>query len=130
MYLAGQKGKTMTAIAAKTLGALLCVLFLLTLKPLLRRAAAFVPPPMREAFLKEVHDLGEASHVPKSVTWALIAGAAACFAVGAALTPLAGEASILIGAAVGFLILYPYFFLILYHRARQAVSQPLLERRN
>jgi hypothetical protein len=121
--------RAMTAVAAKVLGALLCVLFLLTLKPLLQLAASLIAPSIRPAFLQEVENLGEASHVPTSVAWALMAGTVVCLTVAAALTSIAGEASIVIGAACGFLILYPYFFLVLYERARHAAPQLTNERR-
>jgi hypothetical protein len=120
----------MSASAAKILGGLLCVIFLATLKPLLCRAAAFVQPSMRQQFLQEIRELGAASPVPKSAIWALIAGTAVCLAVGAALTPDLGEASIVIGGACGASVLYPYFFCVLYQRARRAVPNLPNERRS
>jgi hypothetical protein len=120
----------MSYVWAKTLGAFLCVLFLVTLRPLLRRAAAFVPPALQPAFLQEIKDLSDTTHVPKTVLWALLAGIAVWIGSGVMLSDLIGDASVWVGGAAGLLILYPYFFLIIYQRARSAAAQPLPGRRH
>lgn len=94
---------------------------MLTLKSLLRCAAPYVPPRMRHPFVYEVEALGHKSPVPKSVILALIAGIALWFAVGSALSPVLGDGAVFVGAAAGFMVLYPYFFVV-FQRARRTAG--------
>lgn len=113
-----------SGIAAKILGGILCLAFLFTLKPLLRRAAGRVPAAIRGDFIFEVEALGHASSVPGSAVLALLAGIGLWVVVGIALSPVLGDdPAVLVGAAAGLFILYPHFFLVLYGRAQRAASE-------
>jgi hypothetical protein len=117
----------MSAITAKILGGLLCVVFLATLKHSLAYFVHHLPENVQRAFLLELGALGHTSPVPKSAIFALIVAIAVWISVGVALADLAGEGAVWIGAAAGFLTRYPYFFFVILQRARRAAGQHLLE---
>jgi hypothetical protein len=57
--------------------------------------------------------------VPKSAIFALVVVIAVWIALSVALADLTGEGAVWIGAATGFLTLYPYFFFVILQRARR-----------
>lgn len=109
-----------STFAAKIMGGFLCLAFLFTLKPLLRLTAAHVPAPIRGAFIFEIESLGRTSSIPGSVVLALLAGIALWVVVGIALTPLLDDLAVFVGAAAGFAVLYPYFFVLFWRRAARS----------